>query len=142
MIKVRLEQPKKGPFKGLTKNDMNMTPDKSDEAAIEIRSDIGFDKPANKWVTFKFPNRKMRMWERLCVEAYCCGFLEYYDSITRYRFSNHHIYFDWKQNAKLEYSVAVYIDPPPLKNYPPSATDTTFVSDPVPPTKPPPPPMS
>ena len=95
--------------------------------------------PANKWVEFEY-DEQMEVWKRICVEAYCVGWLGFYDNENN--ISNHKIFCHWEdiQSEKNEgkdtreggSKVTVYIDPGPQALAVP-------LSDPP---KPPPPPMS
>ena len=99
-----------------------------------------FSENENKWVAFKY-DRQMEGWEKLCVEAYCIGWLAFYDNHNN--IPNRKIYFKWEdiQTLKKEgkdeppaegSKVTVYIDPGPQ-------TLAVPLSDPP---QPPPPPMS
>lgn len=99
-----------------------------------------FLNPANIWVEFEYVNEPMEVWKRICVEAYCTGWLGFYDNENNV--SNHKIFCHWEDfpNEKKEgkdppargSKVTVYIDPGPQALAVP-------LSDPP---KPPPPPMS
>lgn len=98
-----------------------------------------FKNPANIWVEFEY-DEQMEVWQRICVEAYCVGWLGFYDNENNV--TNHKIFCDWEdiQSEKNEgkdppaegSKVTVYIDPGPQ-------TLAVALSDPP---KPPPPPMS
>ena len=97
--------------------------------------------PENKWVEFKYEDGQMEVWKKICVEAYCIGWLDFYDNQNSVL--NREIFFLWedfqseKSDGKDDPSeggstVTVYIDPGPQ-------TLAVPLSDPP---KPPPPPMS
>jgi hypothetical protein len=96
--------------------------------------------------------------QKIAVEAYYCGFLEYYGEHARSDMIQHDIHFDWKVEGKKSV-LKVYLWPAPVRKQvvgkftenknanessfasmsPPPATTTT---DPPAPKGPPPPPLS
>lgn len=82
-----------------------------------------------------YPNQYYKQEQKNELEFFLCGWLQFYDEISRSGGIDHNIYFDWSDKE-----VVVYINPAPgrtplsPKIGPPSAT-----SDPKSPTAPPPP---
>jgi len=78
--------------------------------------------------------RKIEGWEKLCIEAYFSGWVDYFDTIIQGDKIEHTIYFQWIEDIKKNASLRIYLDPGPLQSLAPPAPPLT-----VP--KPPPPPM-
>jgi hypothetical protein len=74
--------------------------------------------------------------EKTSFKFFFCGYLQYYDQITRNGAIDHVLHFKWEKNL-----VTVYICPRPrrIDECPETCPPATLSSDPVPPKAPPPP---
>ena len=135
------------------------------EGEAQVSGGHFFANPDFLWVSFKYDSLQDDCLKR-CIQAYCLGYLHYYEDQVRGGFKNYNVHFDWKQNGAGEI-FSVYLDPAPTRKIPsldtmevkeffgvdlskakvkkfesaappPSAFSTT---DPPAPTKPPPPPL-
>jgi hypothetical protein len=89
------------------------------------------------WHSYDLGNDPIDLVEdKLSYAYFCCGYLHYYDEITRNDCQNHSIYFVWKNENK---TVEIWINPPAdtFKSKSPAQTGI----DPQPPPAPPPPPQ-
>jgi hypothetical protein len=124
--------------------------DKKKGSVRELRGEDGFtlldERPdwatdENLWTQTSQPwTKKIEGWEKLCIEAYLCGWIDYFDiQVQKLNDDDARtIYFEWKEDKKknlLSLKVYLYSDPPLPAPDPPSASQTS-----VP--KPPPPPLS
>ena|ERR1051326_8884852 len=97
----------------------------------QLRKELVNDE--NFWATY--PVQYSNPQQKNELEFYLCGWLQYYDEITRSTGVDHKIHFEWSENG-----VQVFIYPGPGRTEaspltgPPSST-----SDPKSPTAPPPP---
>ena len=83
----------------------------------------------NLWTEGTY-DRRIEGWEKLCIEAYLCGWIDYFDMVEKVPDDARTIYFKWEEDKKDKLtSLTVYLDTPPTS----SATSVP---------KPPPPPMS
>ena len=95
----------------------------------------------NLWTQGNY-QRKIEGWEKLCIEAYLCGWVDYFDiQIAKVPDDGDEartIYFKWEEDKKDKLaSLKVYLDPGPkqLPAPPPPISSATGVP------KPPPPPL-
>ena len=127
-----------------------------------LRGAPQFDKDLYLWEEYDVAPGKKE-----AFEAYCMGYLQFYEEHVRGGFKEYNIYFDWDEDGR---HVRVYLDPPPKKKPRPNFKDvpekvfgqttgkgaisgatqnspapppasTATVSDPPPPKQPPPPPL-
>ncbi len=88
----------------------------------------------HRWGPERQYGRKIEGWEKLCIEAYFSGWVDYFETIIQGGTIEHTIYFEWIEDIKKNVSLRIYLDPGPLQSPAPPAPALT-----VP--KPPPPPM-
>jgi len=90
----------------------------------------------NEWNTYEADNFNDQ--QKKEFEFYFCGWLQYYDEISRNGGIDHTLYFKWSS-----YDVVVYISPAPGNSLKPitgpPAAGSTLTSDPKSPSAPPPP---
>jgi hypothetical protein len=96
-------------------------------------------KPSSKdgwvlWERYDF-NEPMNLEDRLSYAYFCCGYLYYYDEITRNSCQNHSISFVWENNNK---TVNILINPAP-DTFDSKSPAKTGIDPQPPPTAPPPP---
>lgn len=123
---------------------------------LEKQLKAASEPPLGEWVTYQLP-RDFDLEERERYEQFVCGYLSYYDDITRGAQIDHTIYFKWEPdgNPPRKNRVTIYISPEPTTlpgppKYPkvkPLNPEQLlpsygFVKDPPQPPPPPPPPMS
>jgi hypothetical protein len=89
------------------------------------------------WVTHKLSTPLDKIDQEI-YEWFCCGYLWYYDEVTRNGAIDHAIYFDWDSPKK----VSIYLYPSPSRSRDKSLTAGGGGVDPQPPPTPPPPPES
>jgi hypothetical protein len=126
--------------------------DKIKESRREYRKEKDFElldtlpdwakDPKNLWVqTALNYQRKLEGWEKLCIEAYLCGWIDYFDiQVGGMPDADRTIYFKWQEDKKEKVaSLEVYFKPgpKPLAPPPPPPTDSSTSLP-----KPPPPPYS
>jgi hypothetical protein len=84
--------------------------------------------------------RKIEGWEKLCIEAYLCGWIDYFDMVWKVPNEARTIYFEWEEDKKDKLaSLKVYLYSDPKQ---PAPDPPTFQSGTAPVPKPPPPPLS
>ena len=123
--------------------------------------------PLGEWVIYDLSPRDFDLEERERYEQFVCGYLLFYDDITRGAHINHTVYFKWEPdgNPPRKNKVTIYISPAPTTllgpaKYPKVAENPLdpqkqlmpenqtnppaygFAKDPPQPPPPPPPPMS
>lgn len=94
----------------------------------------------NEWG--RYPLSQLKGIPREQFQSYCCGWLQYYDEITRNRATDHIIWFDWKDTKvwkDQKGGCRVYIYPAPRRKGAKGSSTASFSSDPTNPTAPPPP---
>ena len=93
----------------------------------------------NLWAkTERNYKRKIEGWEKLCVEAYLSGWIDYFDTqVQGLADDKRTIYFEWKEGKKDKHaSLKIYLDPSPDEL--PAPEPPALLAVP----KPPPPPVS
>jgi len=55
-------------------------------------------KDAKHWANFKKYDKLLPLWEKLVVEAYCCGYLLYHEKVVEKGGVEYDILFDWANN--------------------------------------------
>jgi len=107
---------------------------------LDERPDFATDK--NLWIQGNYA-RKIEGWEKLCIEAYLCGWIDFFDNLAKVPDEGDDartIYFEWEEDKKDKLaSLKVYLDPGP-KQWPAPPPPPPASSAPSLP-KPPPPPM-
>jgi len=100
----------------------------------------------NQWGDEYQYERQIEGWERLCIEAYFSGWVDFFDTVIYGQKIDHTIYFEWIENIKRYSSLKIYLEPgiykeagPAPRPLPPPPPPSSFESA-VP--KPPPPPLS
>lgn len=88
-------------------------------------------------------NKKIEGWEKLCIEAYLCGWIDYFDiqvaKVPDEGEGARTIYFNWEEEDKKDkLALKVYLDPNGPKPDPPPPPPSSRTNVP----KPPPPPIS
>jgi len=94
----------------------------------------------NEWG--RYPLSQLKGIPKAQFESYCCGWLQYYDEITRNRATDHIIWFDWEDTKVWKDQAGgcrVYIYPSPRRKGAKGSSTASFSSDPTNPTAPPPP---
>jgi|SoiMethySBSTD1v2_1073268.scaffolds.fasta_scaffold07471_2 hypothetical protein len=93
----------------------------------------------NQWgKTFQY-KRQIEGWEKLCIEAYFSGWVDFFDTVIYAGKIDHTIYFGWSEDIKGHSSLKIYFEPgsgPKPIPVPPQPDLLLAVP------KPPPPPMS
>lgn len=94
------------------------------------------EKEENLWDTYDAKNFDAKQKESF--KFYFCGYLQYYDEITRNNCIDHTLHFKWDEKKG---QVHVYICPRPRKVHenPETCPPAGHSSDPIPPKAPPPP---
>jgi hypothetical protein len=77
----------------------------------------------NLWTMFAY-DEKIEGWEKLCIEAYLCGWIDYFDMLEKVPDDYRTIYFKWVENSPS--ILEVYLDPP-------TSSRTTVPKPPPPP---------
>jgi hypothetical protein len=96
----------------------------------ELRKELVSSK--NEWGVYEAYDFKDEQKNEL--EFYFCGWLQYYDEISRNNGIDHKIHFEWS-----DHDVVVYIYPAPGSSLNPITAPPATTSDPKSPTAPPPP---
>ena len=103
----------------------------------------------NQWgIEYQY-KRQIEGWERLCIEAYFSGWVDFFDTVIYAGKIDHTIYFEWIDDIKRQASLKIYFKPgliedekrefgPVPKPIPIPPPVNLFLTLP----KPPPPPMS
>ena len=101
----------------------------------------------NQWgIEYQY-KRPIEGWERLCIEAYFSGWVDFFDTVIYAGKIDHTIYFEWIEDIKRQASLKIYFRPdlleekvlgPAPKPIPIPPPVNMFLTLP----KPPPPPMS
>jgi len=74
---------------------------------VDKRPDFATEK--NLWTEGTY-DKKIEGWEKLCIEAYLCGWIDYFDiQVAKVPDDARTVYFEWGEDKK-ETSLKVYLD--------------------------------